>query len=188
MCKGKLSPLLITKSLDLDICILIWSIEVKLNVRNVHSHYSSRYYTHYFSGHVELFPRCSLHFSWVSNFAFVSLKYISFEKCFIWRGSHFVWLYYSSLELLSTRLTLAWWIESSEGPRKMYGGGVRDVLGAERITCFLWRSLRWHLFVVFSYRMGGCKEYGAGLFFEGMWCFDERQQMQVKTWELFVRY
>lgn len=55
------------------------------------------------------------------------------------------------------------------------------------LCIFVWRSLRRHRFVVFSYLMGGYKKYGVGLFLEGTGCLDERKQTQG-AWEIFVRY
>lgn len=60
--------------------------------------------------------------------------------------------------------------------------------GLRELCVSIWRHLRRHLFVVSSYLMGVCKEYGTGFFFfEGTWCLDERQQTHVKAWEIFVR-
>lgn len=58
------------------------------------------------------------------------------KEGFIWKASHFVWLCYSSSELLSTRLTLACWNKSGEWPPKMSRAGVHDVWGPKRTVCF----------------------------------------------------
>lgn len=52
----------------------------------------------------------------------------------------------------------------------------------------IWRSMRKHLFVVFSYLIRRYTEHRAGLFSEGTWCLNERQQTQVRAWEIFVSY
>lgn len=57
-----------------------------------------------------------------------------------------------------------------------------------RALCiFIWRSLRRHRFVAFSYLIGGYEKYAVGLFLEGTGCLDERKQIQG-AWEIFVGY
>lgn len=98
----------------------------------------SRSYCDCYSGHAQLFPKCSLHFSWVSNLTLISLKCASFKRKFYLKGFYLILSVWDSSSKLLNKIipTLACWKKISEVLPKINTAAVHDVLCAEGIVYF----------------------------------------------------